>query len=304
MQRRTFLQSTLASGGIAAMPALATAAEPLPKHPKPAREFFELRTYTLKPDKRQILDEYFRAALIPALNRSGIKQVGVFHEIPAPANPTSPTTGTAGAPVALLLIRYENSNQIAAETSAALAAEMASISASAVVMPTTKAAMAARTRARTPQLRSTLTAARRSIGSWPTRTTAGPPMSSSASRRCTPTPGRSSKHFAYAGNRRAFARRTCGLGCVVMRSIRTSSWRLGWQSRWSLPTTGRPFRPPSTSAFKRPKSSIGSPQGRIGAGNSAAAFWSCTNTRLAVATSSATLARTWKARPGFLSITG
>lgn len=55
--------------------------------PKTGREFFELRTYLLKPDKQKHLDDYFKDALIPALNRSGINQVGVFHETPAPKTP-------------------------------------------------------------------------------------------------------------------------------------------------------------------------------------------------------------------------
>ena len=102
MQRRTFLQTTLTTGGIAAMPALTTAADDVRK---PGREFFEVRMYSLKPDKQKILDDYFRAALIPALNRSGIKQVGVFYETPVPS-----------VPVAHLLIPYQNLDQMASAT--------------------------------------------------------------------------------------------------------------------------------------------------------------------------------------------
>ena len=69
---------------------------------KPGREFFELRAYTLKPDKQKVIDGYFRDALIPALNRAGVKPVGVFYETPAPE-----------APVAFLLIPYQSLDQMA-----------------------------------------------------------------------------------------------------------------------------------------------------------------------------------------------
>lgn len=100
MERRTFLQTTLATSGVAVVPALTTAGD---DSAKPGREFFELRTYRLKPGKQQTLDEYFRAALIPALNRSGIKPVGVFYETPLPS-----------APAAYVLIPYQSLEQITA----------------------------------------------------------------------------------------------------------------------------------------------------------------------------------------------
>ena len=103
MQRREFLQSILATGGIAAIPAMVLGAEDATS--KSAGEFFEVRTYALKPDKQSVLDQYFKTALIPALNRFGIKQVGAFYETPAPA-----------IPVAHLLIPYQNLAQMAAVT--------------------------------------------------------------------------------------------------------------------------------------------------------------------------------------------
>ena len=69
------------------------------------RHFFELRTYALKEGKQEILDNYFQSALIPALNRFGIKQVGVFYETPAPSPATS---------LALLIIPYHTLDQIGA----------------------------------------------------------------------------------------------------------------------------------------------------------------------------------------------
>ena len=83
------------------MPVLASGADVAPE--KGGREFFELRTYALKSDKHAILDRYFSASLIPALNRHGIKQVGVYYETPAPPSP-----------VAYLLIPYQSLGQMAA----------------------------------------------------------------------------------------------------------------------------------------------------------------------------------------------
>ena len=95
------------------MPVLASAAEPSTRG---ARQYFELRTYALKAGKQEILDTFFRTALIPALNRFGIKQVGVFYEIPAPAPATS--AAVASPPLALLIVPYQNLEQMAAAASA------------------------------------------------------------------------------------------------------------------------------------------------------------------------------------------
>ena len=101
MHRRTFLQSSLTAGGLAAIPVLASGADAAPENE--GREFFELRTYALKPDKQAILDRYFSGSLIPALNRLGIKKVGAFYEAPVPSNP-----------IAHLLIPYQSLEQMAA----------------------------------------------------------------------------------------------------------------------------------------------------------------------------------------------
>jgi hypothetical protein len=46
------------------------------------QEFYELRTYILKNDAQQkIVEEYFEKAAIPAFNRLGIKNIGVFREL-------------------------------------------------------------------------------------------------------------------------------------------------------------------------------------------------------------------------------
>ncbi|RYU92320.1 NIPSNAP family containing protein [Mucilaginibacter terrigena] len=84
MQRRKFLQSSLAvTAGIAVAntPAIAGAQYSIQK------EIYELREYEMNfgIDQAQ-LENYFKMALIPALNKYGVKTVGVFKEW----NPTDP----------------------------------------------------------------------------------------------------------------------------------------------------------------------------------------------------------------------
>jgi len=66
MKRRTFLQSSVVQGllGSAALSGFSLAAAPDGK----AREYYELRTYTLKTAKKSMLDDYLSKAFIP---RSG-----------------------------------------------------------------------------------------------------------------------------------------------------------------------------------------------------------------------------------------
>ena len=116
MKRRTFLHTTMATGGLAALPALTSAAQ---DKPMPVRQLFELRTYLLRADKQPLLDAYFSKALIPALNRLGVKSVGAYHEAPAPQPATTTTTSpatTPQGPVAYLLIPYHSAEQMAAVT--------------------------------------------------------------------------------------------------------------------------------------------------------------------------------------------
>ncbi|HWZ04473.1 MAG TPA: NIPSNAP family protein [Mucilaginibacter sp.] len=79
MQRRSFVKSSLlitAAGAVS--PKLSSAAENL----KGGREFYELRVYSLKTEQQQkLVEAYFKDAFIPALNRLGSKEVGVFTEL-------------------------------------------------------------------------------------------------------------------------------------------------------------------------------------------------------------------------------
>jgi hypothetical protein len=73
MERRTFLQAA-ATGAVVVPAALADDKTPA------GREIFELRSYSVRPGKLPLLENYFEKALIPALNRRGVKPVGVFLE--------------------------------------------------------------------------------------------------------------------------------------------------------------------------------------------------------------------------------
>ena len=88
MKRRHFITSAL--GGAASLRILSTPQTILAADKSPeAREIYELRAYHLGEGKRgDLLENYLANAEIPALNRLGVKTVGVFEEIepkgPAP----------------------------------------------------------------------------------------------------------------------------------------------------------------------------------------------------------------------------
>ena len=77
MKRRKFVQSSLvATSALTAGIATAQSKAETPK------EIIELREYDMGwPGKLSELNNYFKDALIPALNRHGVKQVGVFSEL-------------------------------------------------------------------------------------------------------------------------------------------------------------------------------------------------------------------------------
>jgi hypothetical protein len=81
MKRRDFLKTSVAVSalaGISPVSLTGMAAESTPA----GREYYELRVYRLKnAADRGLLDGYLEKAAIPALNRLGIKPVGVFSEI-------------------------------------------------------------------------------------------------------------------------------------------------------------------------------------------------------------------------------
>jgi len=81
MQRRNFVKSSLLSATALGAGFSLSAAE----NKTAPKEFYEFRAYDLKEAGSQAaLDEYFQNALIPALNKYGSKQVGVFREMAKP----------------------------------------------------------------------------------------------------------------------------------------------------------------------------------------------------------------------------
>jgi len=87
MKRREFLQSSLAiAGGGAVVSSLAASAD----EPDAAqRQFYELRLYHLRRGPQtDLFDKFYRDAAIPALNRAGIANVGVFNVMVGPDSPT------------------------------------------------------------------------------------------------------------------------------------------------------------------------------------------------------------------------
>lgn len=89
MKRRRFLVSSLAATALtgATHSVSATTAATVPA--ATGREYYELRKYLLRRGpQQQTIDNFFRDAAIPALNRLGIKPVGVFNTTIGPGSPT------------------------------------------------------------------------------------------------------------------------------------------------------------------------------------------------------------------------
>ena len=83
MNRRNFLQqSTLAAAGTSALSFAPTGGT------QASREYYELRIYELRNGgKRSVVDDYWKNAMIPALNALGVRSVGVFTEMGQPEPP-------------------------------------------------------------------------------------------------------------------------------------------------------------------------------------------------------------------------
>ena len=78
MKRRTFVKASLT--GSAAIAAARLQAAPASKRDN--AEYYELRIYTLaNAAQQQLVEDYYNNAAIPALNRLGVKNVGVFTEL-------------------------------------------------------------------------------------------------------------------------------------------------------------------------------------------------------------------------------
>jgi hypothetical protein len=106
MKRREFITASIAATTLAGLRcAEAQSAAGSSGSSTANREYYELRVYHLKSDaNRALLDSYLSKALIPALNRLGIKPVGVFaaQERAGTAQPTEVSDPLA----VLMLIPY------------------------------------------------------------------------------------------------------------------------------------------------------------------------------------------------------
>lgn len=81
MKRRTFVKASILTGSLAnAIPLLSHASD-MNKPKKTNRQFYDLRVYTVKNETQQkMVEDYFEHAAIPALNKLGSKNIGVFTE--------------------------------------------------------------------------------------------------------------------------------------------------------------------------------------------------------------------------------
>lgn len=82
MKRRQFVKASILTGSVASVmqpltPTLAASSA----QPNPAPEFYELRIYSLKNNQQlKAVQAYFQQAAIPAYNRLGSQNIGVFTE--------------------------------------------------------------------------------------------------------------------------------------------------------------------------------------------------------------------------------
>ncbi|WP_018612104.1 NIPSNAP family protein [Segetibacter koreensis] len=83
MKRRLFVKASLVTGSLAAgiAPIVSKASKKDQMGKKSGGEYYELRVYTLKNSEQQkLVEDYFQNAAIPALNKLGSKNIGVFTE--------------------------------------------------------------------------------------------------------------------------------------------------------------------------------------------------------------------------------
>ena len=79
MKRREFIKGSVAASSMAAVALQELISSAAERGPAGNQEYYELRAYRLKSGAdRALLDAYLEKATIPALNRLGIKPVGVF----------------------------------------------------------------------------------------------------------------------------------------------------------------------------------------------------------------------------------
>lgn len=89
MERRSFLTSLAASAAAAGSLPLSLEAAEQPEKLTSGREYYQLRRYQLRSGpESKLVNSYLSEALIPGLNRLGIKPVGVFSQEIGAGNPS------------------------------------------------------------------------------------------------------------------------------------------------------------------------------------------------------------------------
>jgi hypothetical protein len=85
MLRRNFLRNSIITATVAGLTQdFVLASDDIEKQKRTKQEFYELREYTFGTEAQQkLVEDYFEKAAIPALNRLGSKNVGVFRELEA-----------------------------------------------------------------------------------------------------------------------------------------------------------------------------------------------------------------------------
>jgi hypothetical protein len=82
MKRRSFVKASILSTSLSSIIPMTGRAIIKENNKKLKREFYELRIYTLNnQEQEKITETYFEKAAIPALNRLGSKNIGVFKEL-------------------------------------------------------------------------------------------------------------------------------------------------------------------------------------------------------------------------------
>ena len=140
--RREFLKTSLAATATTAALAAGANSTAAEKPTMPARDYYELRSYRLKPGASPaLLDGYLEKALIPALNKRGLMNVGVFTEVEVDKKTVTakPKVGTLEDPVAVWVLITHPTLESFVTVSADLNTDVTVQSAGAAYLTTPKA---------------------------------------------------------------------------------------------------------------------------------------------------------------------
>jgi NIPSNAP len=104
MNRRKFVQATILTGAITGSALPLTGSTASRESARKRQQWYELRTYLFASDaQRQLTGTYLEQAYLPALNRAGIKDIGVLSEMQPQAG-----TEVTGEGKMFLLIPFES----------------------------------------------------------------------------------------------------------------------------------------------------------------------------------------------------